>query len=218
MVRMGTWENPASSSAFPEQGAVVGQTAVAHVFAHGDRRVVRVVLSAAEGRQGLTDNDLGRETDVVVDILLSKPDGLLLFRSPGARSSRPAPQKSAAMIRLKAWDVLGTSTILSARSFFCKFHWIGVLKLRSSPVFSSSLVPWPLSPGRNGRGCARGPWMSLSSSFRTRGDLPGDLVHQPDNLIREVGVVAAAKAHDLHVLQTVAPEPPGWRRRASWRG
>ena len=49
----------------------------------------------------------------------------------------------------------------------------------------------------------REPWASLSSSLRIRGLLPEISCNHAGDLIGEVGVMAAAKADDLHILQAL---------------
>ena len=180
----------------------MGQTAVAHVFAHGDRRVVRVVLSAAEGLQGLTDNDLGRETDVVVDILLSKPDGLPSSDLQG-HGLHALPRKRGGHDPAEGVGRVGHQHHFVRLVLLFKFHWIGGLKLPrlQSFLFLSS----------HGHCLQEGPDADTQGALdvalvqlQDKRDFPGYLVHQPDDLIRQVGVMAAAKAHHLHVLQAVA--------------
>ena len=61
----------------PEQSAVVGKTAVSHVFSHADGHIFGVVFSALQSGEGFPDNHLGREADIVMHILLAVTDRFL---------------------------------------------------------------------------------------------------------------------------------------------
>ena len=65
---------------FSQKSAVMGKTAVADIFPHSDSRMVRIIFSALQSGQGLSDDDLGRETDVIMYIFLSKTDSILTPR------------------------------------------------------------------------------------------------------------------------------------------
>ena len=59
-----------------KQRTVMGQAAVTDVFSHTDRRLRWHILTTPKCCQRLADDNLRRETDIVVDILLSEADRL----------------------------------------------------------------------------------------------------------------------------------------------
>ena len=60
-----------------QKGPVVGQTAAADVLAHHDGLFPALVSGVLQGLQGLADDHLGREADVVVHIALAQLDRAL---------------------------------------------------------------------------------------------------------------------------------------------
>ena len=55
----------------------MGQAAVTDILSSGDGNFFSVIFSALQSGKRLADDDLGREADVVVDILLSEADRLI---------------------------------------------------------------------------------------------------------------------------------------------
>ena len=62
---------------FPKQSAVMGQAAVTDVLSGGNGNFFSVIFSALQSGKCLADDDLSREADVVMDILLSETDRLV---------------------------------------------------------------------------------------------------------------------------------------------
>ena len=60
-----------------EQGSVVGQAAAADIFSHHDSLLFSLIFGVFNGLERLSDNHLGRETDIIMDIALSEFDRTL---------------------------------------------------------------------------------------------------------------------------------------------
>ena len=184
-----------------QQGAVVGQAAVADVLGHGHGGVAGVILAAVQGGQGLADDDLRREADVVMDVLLAQADGLvpaqLHGHGPdvlGRKGRRHHPAESVGGVGHQDHPLFDVG--------LGELDGVGI----GQGLDLGADAPGPADGGRLHKGAhpdAEGTLGVALVQFEDEGALARDLVHHAGDLVREVGVVAAAKADDLDVLQAV---------------
>ena len=109
-----------------KQGTVMGQPAVPDIFSHRDGNLTVIVLSALQCGEGLSDDDLGRKTDVIVDIQLSETDGFL----PSDRKRfcpKPLPGKRRRHNPTERMGSIRYEHDLVLPVFLCKLHRIRVM-------------------------------------------------------------------------------------------
>ena len=182
-----------------QQGRVVGQAAVALILRHGHGHLVRVVPAALQCGDGLADDHLGREAGVVVDVFLAQLDLV-----DGAQRQRLRPEavlfQHAAEQAAEGPGHVGHQHRPHGLVRLPELGRIGV----PQGAEVRRAVPGP--PGGDGlqegldpdvQGVGRAALVQLQNQRR----LAGGLLQNAGDLVGQNGVVSAAEADDLHVLQ-----------------
>ena len=184
-----------------QKGAVVGQSAVSDIFGHGHAHMIRVVGPASQGPQNLTDDNLGGEADIIVHILLSEAYG---FRAADLQRDGPHSlgPEHCRHHHGKCVGCVGHQYRLGFDVLFCEFSSVGIREgVRS--CLSSLLPPHDhrLHKGAD-PDSQRSSGVALIQLQHQRG-FSGYAVHDPDDLIGEIGIMAAAEAHGLNIFQRI---------------
>ena len=186
LVSTGTSAYPASSKRFSEQRAIVCQTAAPlHIFPYRLATCCPSYLPLLKRRQCFADDNLCRETDVIMYILFSKTDGFFSSHYPMVlaldslcgkcrrHDTGRTRERYSALVRL----VLFGSSFVNFTGYGSARAWYLLRCILPFPAHLYRLYR------RSGHGSPRGPCTSLSSTFRMSGVFTGDFLHHTDNLI-----------------------------------
>ena len=179
---------------------VVRETAIAHVFGHGDGNLMRVVLARLHGRQRLADHDLRREADVVVHVLLAQANGLLAAHLQRRRLELGACHGGRHDARERVRGVGHEDGLVGV--FARELARVGIAQLMHLKRDAGSAAHGRRLDERLHTD-AQGPRHVGLVELHHERHLARNLVHEPADLVGEVGVVAAAEAHELHVLEVL---------------
>ena len=219
-----------------QKGRIVGQAAAPDVLAHHDRFFLSFIFGLLQGFQGFSNDDLGGEADIVVDIAFAQLD----------RAFPPDGKGHGLYVRAvkhcRHQTAEGMGGIGDENDIFPALHVllpeflrIGIRELpdlagQSGPAdrrgpahlgellllgrkYSVLLLSLPgggvgialsLHPDRGQEGPdpdGQGPPDIALVHLQDQGRLAGDLLHDPDDLIGQIGVMAAAETDDLDIFE-----------------
>ena len=118
---------------FSEQRTIMCKTTVPYIFSHTHCYLLSIIFSASQRCQCFADDNLCRETDIIMNILFSQTDGIFSSHfqwyctdTLSGKSSRHNTAKCMRGIRYQ-YD-----SFFSA--LFCKFHWVRIRKSMYFPM------------------------------------------------------------------------------------
>ena len=175
------------------------QTTVTNVFPHADSHFINIIFTTSQSSQCLPDYNLGRETDIVVYVLFAETNRL--FPADFQRySTKPLFRHSCRHNTAERMRCIRNQYNFFTDNLFCKFHWIRIIQFLHWQFILTAMTMFGSFHKGTYTNTQRTSRLTLIQ-LQNQWIFAADMIHQTDNLVRQICIMAAAETYHLGIFQ-----------------